>query len=327
MILPKNVRLCSGVRKTLKTAGKNRRFFCKKGRASLCKGAQRLLPKSGCFFRGICYNIRMILTDMHTHSTFSNDGRSSLADMAEKAKTSGFRFLGVSEHLDTDSVSGKIFTMTDVPAYFSAARRLQEEIGGEDLTLLAGGEYGYSPEPGAQDELSAISARFCPDFVVNSVHIVDGHDCYFADYFEGKEKKTAYAAYLARVRESLDAPYYYDIVGHLGYVSRNAPYEDRKIRYRDFPDLYDEILKAIIAKGKILEVNSASRGAGSDFLPDTDVLERYFALGGRLVTFGSDAHETARIGDKRELVIAALKKIGFTFLAVPVRGRIVSCKI
>lgn len=267
----------------------------------------------------------MKLTDLHTHSCFSNDGRSPLALMVREAKRRGLSYYGISEHFDTDSVTGKIFTIADIPAYFSAARAMQAGNGADGFTLLAGAEFGFSAAAGAQGELLAVSDRFRPDFAINSVHIVDGHDCCFADYFAGKSKERAYGAYLEKVRLSLDAPYPYDIVGHVGYVSRNAPYADRKIRYADFPDLYDDILRTVIAKGKILEVNSAAGGAGSEFLPDTDVLERYFELGGRAISFGSDAHDTVRIMEKRGLVVSALEKIGFSAVAVPVRGKTVWC--
>ena len=273
----------------------------------------------------VWYNCHMKLTDMHTHSTFSADGKSPLADMVSAAKNLGLSFYGISEHFDTDSVSSSIFTLTDIPAYFSAARALQAEVCTQEFRFLAGGEYGFSREQEAQDKLLSISADFRPDFVINSVHAVDGHDCYFPDYFAGKTKEAAYGAYLEMVRDSLDAPYAYDIVGHIGYVSRNAPYPVRKIRYDDFPDLYDDILKTIVRKGKILEVNSSARGAECEFLPDVDVLARYFSLGGRLISFGSDAHATVRICEKRELVISALKKIGFTAIAVPVCGEAVLC--
>ena len=163
-------------------------------------------------------------------------------------------------------------------------------------------------------------ARYKPDFVVNSVHTVDGHDAWFAEYFVGKTKETAYRAYLLRVRESLDAPYRYDIVAHLGYVARNAPYPDRAMRYTDYADLLDDILRGVIARDKILEVNSSARGAG-DFIPATDVLQRYFALGGRLVSFASDAHGADRICAGRETVVSALRAIGFTHIAVPDCGK------
>lgn len=269
----------------------------------------------------------MILTDIHTHSTFSTDGKSTLEEMVSTAKARGLRYFGISEHFDLDETSVKYYGATDYKAYFSCARRLQEKYNDGQFTFLAGGELGFADEQRVRDGAAEISEKYHPDFIVNSIHNVNGADCYRSSYFEGKDKRRAYGDYLEAVIKSLDAPYSYDIVGHVGYVSRHAPYEDCKIRVAEFSDLYDELLRKIVQKGKILEVNSSSRGAGSEFLPDVDVLARYFELGGRRVSFGSDAHFTARIADKREQVCEALKKIGFDCITVPVCGNYISVEI
>lgn len=273
------------------------------------------------FGRGACYNSGMIVSDMHTHSSFSADGRSTLTQMAEAGRSRGLRFLGVSEHLDVDPVSEKLFQPTDVPAYFSAARELQKE-NGPSFTLLAGLEYGYSPDARTLETLLSVSEKYAPDFVVNSVHVADGEECSRAEYFRGKSKRQAYSAYLEQVLNSLDAPYFYDVIGHLGYVSRKAPYEDKTLRYEDFRDLLDEILKKAIARGKLLEVNTRSRLSGSPFLPGPDILARYHELGGRLISFGSDAHDVSFIAAGREDVAATLQELGFDAVAVPARGRV-----
>lgn len=262
----------------------------------------------------------MILSDLHTHSTFSTDGKSQLVDMVSAAKAQTLRYYGVSEHFDLDDYSIKLYGVIDEKAYFSCARKLQTQYNNDMFTFLAGGEFNYVSDDGVCQQFVALSQKYRPDFVVNSVHIVDGEECFRHEYFAGKTKQYAYTRYLQQVLRSLDAPYRYDIVGHIGYVSRNAPYEDKSIRYTDYSTLYDEILIKIIQKNVILEVNSSSRGAGCDFLPDTDVLYRYYQLGGRKISFGSDAHFTERIADKREIVCKALKAIGFTCITVPCKG-------
>lgn len=264
----------------------------------------------------------MLLTDIHNHSTFSSDGRSSLDDMVSTAKNKGLRYFGISEHFDNDylalglKINGQP-PFTDADGYFKTAGELKDKYNDKCFTFLAGGEFGFTQSNQCFDEYSKLIEKFSPDFVVNSVHTVDGRDCWFADYFEGKTKDRAYRAYLEAVLLSLSAPYHYDIVAHLGYCARNAKYPDNKLRYEDFRDIIDEILGRVVQNNKILEVNSSSRSAGSDFLPDTDILSRYYELGGRLISFGSDAHATDRICDKRDKVVAALKKIGFTYITVP----------
>lgn len=261
--------------------------------------------------------------DLHTHSTFSHDGDAALADMVAAAHAAGLKYYGISEHFDYDcaelgvTVNGKPLRQIDAQAYFSAARDLQAR----NANLLVGCEFGYANNAKVFAAYADTIARYKPDYVINSVHVCDGKDCYFPDYFEGKSMRLAYADYLACVRESLDAPYAYDVVAHIGYVSRNAPYENKKLRYADFAAQFDEILKTVIAKNVILEVNTSARGTGGNFLPDTDVLQRYYDLGGRLLLFGSDAHGTARLAERYDETVCALRAIGFTHFTVPVRGK------
>lgn len=271
----------------------------------------------------------MILTDVHNHSKFSTDGISPLDDMVAAAKAKGLRYFGISEHFDYDYIAAGLKIQgfeppyTDAEAYFKKAAELKKKYNDNNFTFLAGGEFGFSEDPWCAEEYLRLIEKYSPDFIVNSVHTVSGQDCYFYKYFEGKTKEQAYRAYLEAVLKSLHAPYHYDIVAHIGYCSRNATYADPKLRYEEFSDIIDQILNTVVQKDKILEVNSSSRTAGSDFLPDTDILTRYFELGGRAISFASDAHSTERICDKREKVVTALKNIGFTYITVPTRiGRI-----
>lgn len=271
-------------------------------------------------------------TDVHTHSAFSADGISPLPDMIARAAELKLAYYGVSDHFDYDYreqgilACGKPIRYIDEEAYFACARTLQREYENR-LRVLVGGEFGFSSLKKCCEEYARVIEKYRPDFVVNSVHTCDGADCYFAEYFRGKTKEYAYRKYLDAVRESLEAPYRYDIVAHIGYCSRNATYPDKKLRYGDFAGVLDDILRTVIAKRKILEVNSSARGAGSEFLPDSDILTRYFELGGRLVSFGSDAHDASRVADKRELVTDALKKIGFTHVIVPDCGKQIAIEL
>ncbi len=267
----------------------------------------------------------MVLIDVHTHSKFSADGKGEISDMVATAKGKGLTVYGVSDHFDYDyradgvTVFGKEIAYIDAQGYFARLLELQRQYSDGTFLLMVGAECGFSPTEKAVRDYAEMIERFQPDYVINSVHSIDGFDSYFGEYFEGKDKRTAYTRYLQRVRESLDAPYDYDVVAHLGYVSRNAPYPDKKLRYEDFPEQIDEILRTVIAKQKILEINSSARGAGSDFLPDRDILARYFQLGGREISYGSDAHDTDRIGDKFTQAVALLEELGFTHLTYAYR--------
>ena len=272
------------------------------------------------------------LTDMHNHSTpASHDGRSTAAEMVERALELGVAFYGFSEHFDYDYDFDKIRAMNlhyicneDEGEYFHAARHLQEDYEGV-MNVAVGAEFGYSEKAEVHGRYATTYEKYRPDFVINSVHSDEGLD-YCCRVFTN-EKKDVYRNYLRLIRKSLDAPYHYDIVGHIGYIARYVPYEDRSFSLEEFGAEIDDILKTIIAKDKILEVNSSTKQLPQFCMPDVNILQRYYDLGGRKVSFGSDAHFTSRILEKRKEIVEALKQIGFTYITVPFKGEHIKVEI
>ncbi len=272
-------------------------------------------------------------TDLHTHSRFSHDGRNTLEEMLSAAREKGLSFFGVNEHFDggykleyfPEKWQKELERERSVrDEYFHHARYLQEDYAGV-LNVLIGVEFGYDDDVEVQKKYAEHCQKHRPDYVINSVHGVDGKDyCYCT--LDG-DRQTVFGEYLRLVRRSLDAMYPYDIVGHIGYVSRYVPFADRRIRAMEFREQLDDILKTVIEKDKILEINSASKMDEQATLPDYDVVERYFELGGRKVSFGSDAHFKERVGDKFDEVVERLKQIGFTYLTVPCRGEHIKVEI
>lgn len=276
--------------------------------------------------------MKKFLTDMHTHSfPASHDGRDSLTTMLDEAQKKGVAFYGISEHFDYDYDICKMlpeeFRQTrngDEEESFHIARHLQEDYEGV-MNVAVGAEFGYSEKEDVWGRYALTYEKHRPDFVINSVHGGDGRD--FARYTFTESKEEVYRMYLRLIRASLDAPYHYDVVGHIGYIARYVPFEDKRFSLTTFEKEIDDIFKTIIAKGKILEVNSSTKNLPQLCLPDVDLLQRYYDLGGRMVSFGSDAHFKERILDKREEICAALKKIGFTYLTVPFKGEYIKVEI
>ena len=71
-------------------------------------------------------------------------------------------------------------------------------------------------------------------------------------------------------------------------------------------------MKLIIEKDKTLEINTHVHKNGMEYLPENEILKRYYELGGRNITFSSDAHRASFICDKYELAKNVVKEIGFT---------------
>ena len=271
------------------------------------------------------------LTDMHTHTTFSHDGRNTPEEMLSAAQRKGIAFYGISDHFDYDYdlslMDEEERTATkngDESEYFHALRHLQEDYEGV-MNVAVGAEFGYSEKPEVQGRYASTYEKYRPDFVINSVHGEGGRD--YARYDFTKDKQQTYLEYLQLLKKSLDAPYPYDIVGHVGYIARYVPFEDKELSLSQFGVEIDELLMTIIRKDKILEINSANKNLANRTLPDWNIIARYFALGGRKISFGSDAHFVERIADKREEVVEKLKEIGFEYITVPFRGEHIKVKL
>ena len=275
--------------------------------------------------------MKKFLTDVHTHTTYSHDGQDELRVMLDAAMKKSLTFYGISEHFDYDydvtKMDAEEYAHTrnaDPETYFHAARQAQEDYAGA-LNVLVGAEFGYSNKAEIQAMYLETYDKYRPDYVINSVHSVGGVDYCRCVYT--KDKAETYREYLRLIRESLDAPYPYDIVGHIGYIARYVPYADGRITVEEFGAELDDIFQTIIEKDKILEINSSSKQLPQLALPSLELVRHYYELGGRKISYGSDAHGCVRIADKREEVVAALKEIGFTHITVPCRGEHIKVEI
>lgn len=252
------------------------------------------------------------MIDLHTHTTFSYDGSGAYEEMVKQAYENKLNIFGTSEHYDFDTTLYDFDTpMPNVDAYLKAFEKAKQQY--SDFKLLFGIELGFDYHNEVKEKYKEIVQKYPFDFIINSVHLTDGKECYFLDYFENKTKKVAYENYLKNVLLSVDAPYDYQVIGHIGYVCRNAPFDKPALTLGEFGDLIDEILKKIISKGKAIELNTSSKTAGSITLPNEEILKRYFELGGEFITFGSDAHNTNRLAENYEKAKELAKSIGFKY--------------
>lgn len=150
------------------------------------------------------------------------------------------------------------------------------------------------------------------DFVIGSTHVIDKTDVSDPKFFEGKTKKEAYTKYFENVLENASANDCYNVYGHIDYVNRYAPYEDKSISYFDYREIIDEILKVLVDKGKGLDINTSGfrYGEGRPY-PQFEILKRFKELGGEIITVGSDAHSPEYIADHFDDAYSMIKEAGF----------------
>ena len=249
-----------------------------------------------------------MLVDIHLHSNFSFDSDEKAENYLTAAHHAGVPVIGFSEHYDYDAlIDGANITVADIPKYVNTLKSLKSRF--SEPEILCGIEFGYRDF--AVEHYRELIDRFDFDYIINSVHTLAGRgDCFHDAFFEGRPLKSSYFDYFKAVLESIKADFDYQIVGHLGYVSRYRSGEGSQIFYKDFADILDEILSEIIRRDKCLEINTSTGKSKGMFLPDCDIIQRYVQLGGEKMSFGSDAHRAADYFRKNTELAEYLKSIG-----------------
>lgn len=230
-----------------------------------------------------------MLADLHLHSALSFDSDESNENYIICVQKYNEHVLGFSEHYDYDAILDRAenVQVADLKKYLNSVEQLKNKY--PSVQILTGIEFGYRKD--CVQHYKMLIEEYNFDYVINSVHTLpDRGDCFHDKFFAGKSIKESYTDYFNAVLESVYADFDYQIIGHIGYVSRYRTGDGVRIFYDDYKDILDKILKAIIECDKCLEINTSTGKSGSLFLPDTDVIKRYLELGGKKLSFGSDAH-------------------------------------
>lgn len=255
--------------------------------------------------------------DCHSPCIHSHDSPTPIDVMIEKAIEKGMKYMAFTDHLDRDYLHDNSLDegeeQLDIEFHILDTLRAKEKYK-DKIQIACGVECGYS-KASEQDYVNILS-KYQFDIILNSVHSIGGIDCYYSQFFEGKSKREAYCQYLSSILDSVNAPYDFDVITHIGYICRKAPFENRDMNYSEYSDMIDSILKAIIEKDLSLEINTHNRGINTPFLPYSSIVDRYIELGGKEFTFGSDAHRIDRVCDKFEVVSDYLLNKNINYLNI-----------
>lgn len=228
-----------------------------------------------------------MIFDSHMHTKFSADSQMLAADAINRAASLN---LGVvfTEHFDYGlELNGREFAF-DAAQYMSEYKNLR----GKNCRL--GVEVGLRKFARAANEKFIAAADF--DLIIGSIHLVDDLDIYYPEFYADKDKATAYRKYFQQMAVEA-AACDYDVLGHIDYICRAAPYDNPEIDYATFREEIDEVLQIVVDREKVLELNTRRFGSDRAIRELVPVYKKYRAIGGRYVTIGSDAHRVDAIGN------------------------------
>lgn len=249
------------------------------------------------------------LADLHIHSNNSADGYNAVDEIAQMAVSKGLSVIAITDHCECNA-----YIETNAPALmkksFEDSLAAKTKYAGQIL-VTAGIELGQ-PNQDKKAAQTALNAHDY-DFVLASLHnSTNTYDYYYFDYQNPKICLNGlleqYFTELLEIAQNAD----YDSLAHLTYPVRYMGKKLEEIDFNYHNSIIDEIFSALIKREKSLEINLSTIRKGHGWAtPHLNLIKRFYDLGGKYITLGSDAHRVSEVGENLQDGINLIKQAGF----------------
>jgi histidinol-phosphatase (PHP family) len=245
-----------------------------------------------------------IASDFHSHIS-----RSSARAMAQAAQAKDLRVLGFSEHiyqmeearsiLEHLALEGPPLTL---PTYIAAVRTADEGI---PLSIRLGLEVDFIPDKIVN--IQTLLKGYAWDFLIGSVHEVDGLLFESCSSWQGEEGEACWLRYFALLREAIGCGYF-NVVSHPVRMYATNPF---------LPSHLDQELEQLAAAAASADVALEINGHDIERYPDlVRRLARACAQHKTPVSVGSDAHLPGQIASTHLQAEAILREAGITSVRI-----------
>lgn len=249
----------------------------------------------------------MRVIDYHMHTHFSGDSEANPREHVLKAIEMNLDEICFTDHRDFDYPIDSF--ELDVENYYQEIQSLKEEFK-DQIKIKWGIEMGLDLDH--QEEIENLIQQYPFDFAIGSIHVIHHTEFYYGEFFKGKTKEQAHREFFEETLKCVKAFDCFNVLGHLDYIVRYGPYEDKTVDHQKYQDIIDEIFKTLIQKGKGIEVNTSGyRDLKTCGFPNFEQVQRYYDLGGRIITIGTDSHTSDRVGENCLNVAKKYQEIGF----------------
>ncbi len=236
------------------------------------------------------------MIDYHLH-VIAHDDRPMTVDnilaYCEVARARGLRQMGITEH---DRYLDKI----DLAA-FREAREQSRDVG-----LRLGIEIDFVP--GAEERMDRDATALPYDYVIGSVHRVDGKEIDRAtdrSIYEEYETYDLYDAFYANVREAALSGRF-EVLGNPDLIKIF-----REVPDNDITPMLEETADAVAQSGIVVDVNAAGlRKPIGEIYPSRDLLEMFHRRGVPIV-LSSDAHAPHEVAAGYEKSVKLVRDVGY----------------
>ncbi|MDQ6669626.1 MAG: histidinol-phosphatase HisJ family protein [Chloroflexota bacterium] len=266
--------------------------------------------------------MRLPLVDYHVHTARCGHATGAMERYVEHAIAAGLTELGFSDHLflywlAPDSRDPELgMAEWEHDFYIQDVERCRRQYA-SDIVIRLATEADFVP--GHEARLEAILRRYDWDYVIGSVHFLDGwgfDDGRYVSGFDAWDIDALYARYFDLVGASAETGLF-DTIGHADLVKKfgHRPAGDQS-------EVYARVATRFAKSGVCVEVNTAGlRKPCREIYPSPDLL-RACQLGGVPVTLGSDAHAPHEVASDLEAATRLMHETGYDgFVRYAARSR------
>ena len=235
------------------------------------------------------------MIDYHLHVVAHGDRPMTVENIlayCEVARERGIHQMGITEH-------DRYLDDIDVAAFQEAREKT-------DVELRLGIEIDFVP--GKEERMDLDSSALPYDYVIGSVHRVEGEEVDRATeqtVYERWDTYDLYDAYYANVREAALSGRF-EVLGHPDLIKIFRRFPDR-----DITGMLEETADAVAASGIVVDVNAAGlRKPVGDIYPSRKLLEMFHRRGVPIV-LSSDAHAPDQVGMGYEKSLPIVRDVGY----------------
>ena len=240
-----------------------------------------------------------------------------MARSCEQALAAGLPGVAFTDHLDfttwtegdqiaTENLDPRRYTRMhplDVSGYLAALDDCRQRY--PDLRIFSGVEIGEAHLWAASATATVATAGV--DRILGSLHAIpyDGRLTAADALFRQMPAADVMRRYFAELLRLVEGSGLFQVLAHLDFPRRMWPWSAGPYDEQAFEAEYRAVLRALAASDRVLEVNTKSP------LVSAELLRWWREAGGRAVSFGSDAHQPWRVGDKFKLAVDVVEAAGF----------------
>lgn len=245
-----------------------------------------------------------MLIDSHVHTNVSPDSQAYPKEIVTNCKQSRLDGVIFTNHFECYNDERKHMPFSYI---VNTCRQAEEmRLLFPDAYIGAGIELG---QPNLRPEIEKDVLSLPLDCITASLHKLDDIDVSRFPFDEHNTRDYLIRYYRQLIRIAQEAEY--DVLAHFDLPARYIP-SDILAYDTGLYILIDENFSTLIHRKKSLEVNTSIFFLEKrKSLSSVSLLSRYYMLGGRYITLGSDAHFAKDVGRGFDLVLPILKEIGF----------------